>query len=167
MLTAETLAVYLLCYVDRDDLDTVSKSLKLNPAEIEKVDGTELHALVFQCIKCRRWFHTATDRAEPTCKLCASSLRDVSVSDEEFLRQYAIKSDPGASPVLEEEDYNCWTLTYADMDFWADIGAAENIWELSCWYATYCLRRGKPLSPEDQFEMYAINAASRRAMSAD
>ena len=35
MLTAETLAAYLLCYVDRDDLDTVSKSLKLNPKEIE------------------------------------------------------------------------------------------------------------------------------------
>jgi len=119
---------------------------KLNPREIEQIDKTELHALVFQCIKCRRWFHTATDRAEPTCKLCAWSLRDVSVSDEEFLRQCAIKSDTGASPVLEEENYNCWMLTYSDMHFLADIGAAESIWELSCWYANYCLRRGKPLS---------------------
>ena len=157
MLTAETLAVYLLCYVDRDDLDTVSKSSKLNSEEIEKIDKTELHALVFGCIKCRRWFHTATDRSEPTCKLCAWSLRDVSVSDEEFLRQCAIKSETGKAPVLEEEDYNCWKLTYADMDFLADIGAAESIWELSFWYATYCQRRGKPLSPEDQVEMYAIN----------
>ena len=173
MLTAEKLAVYLLCYVDRDDLDTVSKSLKLNPKEIEQIDRSELRALVFRCINCRRWFHTfsaatktATDRAEPTCKLCAWSLRDVSVSDGEFLRQCAIKRDTGTSPVLEEEGYNCWTITYADMDFLADIGAAESIWELSCWYAGYCLRRGKPLSPEDQFEMYAINEAMNRTRRA-
>ena len=93
MLTAQTLAAYLLCYVGRDDLDTVSKSLKLNPKEIERIDRTELRALVFQCIECRRWFHTATDRAEPTCKLCEWSLRDVSVSDDEFLRQCAIAAN--------------------------------------------------------------------------
>jgi hypothetical protein len=73
MLTAETLAAYLLCYADKADLDSVGE--KLNPKEIEKVDRTELHALVFQCIKCRRWFHTATDRAEPTCKLTAVRLK--------------------------------------------------------------------------------------------
>jgi hypothetical protein len=164
MLTTETLAVYLLCDADKADLETVP--LKLNPKEIEKIDTTELHALVFRCIKCRRWFHTATDRAEPACKLCAWSLRDVSVSDEEFLRQCAVQKDTGTSPVLEE-DYNCWTITYVDMDFLADIGAAESIWELSCWYADYCLRRGKPLSPEDQYEIYAINEAmnqTRRAL---
>ena len=141
MLTTETLAAYLLCYADKADLDTVGE--KLNPKEIEKVDRAELHALVFQCIECHRWFHTATDRSEPTCKLCAWSLRDVSVSDEELLRQCAIKSDTGAAPVLEKENYNCWMLTYSDMDFLADIGAAESIWELSCWYQT----RRAPIVP--------------------
>jgi hypothetical protein len=134
MLTTETLATYLLCYADTADLDTVGE--KLNPKEIEKIDRTELHALVFQCIECRRWFHTATGRVERTCKLCAWSLRDVSVSDEEFLRQCAIKFNTGTSPALGEENYNCWTITYGDMIFLADIGAAESIWELSCWYQT-------------------------------
>ena len=100
MLTAETLSVYLLCYADKADLDTVAGFLNQNPDEIEKIDRTELRALVFQCVKCRRWFHTATDRAEPTCKLCAWSLRDVSVSDDEFLRQCAIERDTGTSPAF-------------------------------------------------------------------
>jgi hypothetical protein len=52
------------------------------------------------------------------------------------------------------------------MDFLADIGAAESIWELSCWYATYCLRRGKPLSTEDQYEIYAINEAMNQTRRA-
>jgi hypothetical protein len=50
MLTTETLAAYLLCYADKADLDTVSKSLKLNPKEIEQIDKTELHETFSQII---------------------------------------------------------------------------------------------------------------------